>query len=370
MKKLFAIGSLLFLVCLTSACQRQVQTASDSEKPLPGEKTPIKKAPVVKPPPSDIDPFFQRTKKLNSPYGPTRITRNILEDKAGNIWFATWEGIVRYDGSSFTNLTNKEGLRGYRTFSILEDQKGIIWFGTIGAGLYRYDASEVRNGKSGFTNLTTENGLVNNDIQCMYEDQKGNLWLGTRNGLSCYDGHTFRNFTKEDGLPDADLNSIIEDESGNLWLGARGEASVYDGQKFTRLLREGGQNFINVRSIIKDKKGNIWLGGNDGLWYYEDKTFVKLDPDFIGYLFEDSQGNLWVSKSTPDNSYQMGLYHYDAQQLPPTPTTASNQIANPQGQVFGITEDSKGNIWFGTERGAGRFDGVTFEYFRDHSTDE
>lgn len=365
MKNLFQIGSFLLLFYTTTACQRQVQTSSDLEQvPL------VEKAPVAEEPPADIDPFFQRSTKLNSPYGPTRITRNILEDKAGNIWFATWQGIIRYDGNSFTNLTNKEGLRGYRTFCILEDQKGIIWLGSIGAGVYRYDAKEAANGKSGFTNLTTEDGLVNNDIQCMYEDQKGNLWLGTRNGLSCYDGHTFRNFTKEDGMPDTDMNSIVEDESGTLWLGARGEASTFDGQKFSRLTRDWVEPFINVRTIIKDSKGNIWLGGQDGLWSYDGITFSQLDSNFTGYHFEDSHGNLWVSSSTPSNTYEMALYRYDAQQLPPTSTTTRTQVTNPRGQVFGITEDSNGNIWFGTESGAGRFDGKSFEYFREPDTGE
>src|SRR3984957_9514162 len=124
-------------------------------------------------------------------HGPKWITRNIIQDTKGNIWIAAFDGIFRYDGKSFTNITSK--VSSARFFSVLEDSKGNLWFGSIGSGVYCYD------GKS-FTNFTTGDGLINNRVSCIYEDKAGNIWFGTENGASCYDGKSFRNFTTKDGL--------------------------------------------------------------------------------------------------------------------------------------------------------------------------
>ncbi|MFK7934451.1 MAG: two-component regulator propeller domain-containing protein, partial [Saprospiraceae bacterium] len=56
---------------------------------------------------------------------PSAITRNIIEDSHGNIWFATFAGVIKYDGATFTNVT--AGVSESRFFSILEDKKGNLW---------------------------------------------------------------------------------------------------------------------------------------------------------------------------------------------------------------------------------------------------
>lgn len=113
-----------------------------------------------------------------------------LQDKDGNIWFSNWGGAYRYDGTSFTSFTKKEGLHGGVT-RIMEDKNGNLWFGgDAGAGLSMYD------GKS-FTRFTTEHGLINNSIWSILEDKTGNIWVGTRaTGLSLYDGKTFVTYSE------------------------------------------------------------------------------------------------------------------------------------------------------------------------------
>ena len=69
--------------------------------------------------PSHDDPYFTEVKTVNSINSPSSITRNMIQDRQGHIWFATWEGIIRYDGNTFVNFTNKEGLRRFRTFTCL-----------------------------------------------------------------------------------------------------------------------------------------------------------------------------------------------------------------------------------------------------------
>lgn len=103
------------------------------------------------------------TKDLTTFRGPNNIVRAIRQDRKGNIWITSWEGIYKYDGKSFTNITST--VSSARFFSVLEDSKGSLWFGSIGSGVYYYD------GKS-FKNFTTRDGLLNNDVHSIYEDKK------------------------------------------------------------------------------------------------------------------------------------------------------------------------------------------------------
>ncbi|HMQ63732.1 MAG TPA: two-component regulator propeller domain-containing protein [Flavilitoribacter sp.] len=304
---------------------------------------------------SEKDPYFVETEAISSPYGPTSITRNIMQDRNGKIWLATWEGIIQYDGKSFTNLTNKEGLRRFHVFSVLEDSKGNLWFGTIGAGVYRYD------GKS-FTNFTTREGLAYDNVISIYEDKSGNIWFSTAGGASCFDGKSFRNITTDQGLTNNDVNVVAEDKTGKFWFGTRGYACFYDGKTFTRFTNAEGAPFENVRSIIQDTKGNIWLGGNDGLWRYDGSSFTNFTKNFVGYIYEDSKGNIWTS-SNDGNMETWVLSRYDALPLP-SGIAPATRIKTEKGMYFGISEDRDGGIWLGTLNGVYRYDGKTFNSFK------
>ena len=58
---------------------------------------------------------------------PSRITRKIRKDKEGNLLFAAYEDIIRYDGVSFTNFKKEEGFGSYDAFDVWEDKNGSIW---------------------------------------------------------------------------------------------------------------------------------------------------------------------------------------------------------------------------------------------------
>ena len=64
------------------------------------------------------------------------VSVTILEDSHGNLWFGTWHnhggGVSMYNGETFTNFTEKEGLSNNNVRSILEDSHGNLWFGTEG----------------------------------------------------------------------------------------------------------------------------------------------------------------------------------------------------------------------------------------------
>jgi ligand-binding sensor domain-containing protein len=290
--------------------------------------------------------------------GPNNITRNIIQDRKGNIWVAAFDGIFRYDGKSFSHMTSK--VSSARFFSLLEDRKGTLWFGSIGSGVYYYD------GKS-FQNFTTKQGLVNDEITCIYEDKAGNIWFGASGGASRFDGKSFRNYTINGEGMNEDrtgksfserqpygVNSIIEDKRGIFWFITSGHTFVYDGKTFTKVTNNLGKPFINVRSIIEDKKGNLWLGGQDGLWRYDGITFTNVTENFVGYVYEDKKGNIWTSSLSAN---PWALSRYDEKFLYSNKPTVM-EIKSNEGMIFGILEAYDGSIWFGTLNGVYRYNGI------------
>jgi ligand-binding sensor domain-containing protein len=299
---------------------------------------------------------ISESKDIDITNSPKSITRTIKQDRNGNIWFATWEGIIQFNGNSFTNITSS--VSKSRFFSVLEDRRGNFWLASIGSGVYYYD------GKT-FENFTTKEGLANNRVTSIYEDKKGDIWFGTEGGVSRYDGKTFQNFTTNEGLTDNDINTIIEDSTGKFWFGTRGDICFYDGKSFAKLTNKEGKTFKNVRHIIEDKNGGIWLGGNDGLWRYDNSTFTNFAQKFVGYIYEDKKGNIWTS-SESTNIQGWALSRYDGTTLTNEKATVT-EIKAEQGMFFGILEDSDGIIWFGTLNGVYRYDGNTFRDFKDNA---
>lgn len=313
------------------------------------------------------DNIKSESKDVNTFLGPASITRAIKQDKKGNIWMAAFDGVFRYDGTSFTNVTST--VSSARFFSVLVDRKGNLWFGSIGSGVYYYDGTTFRN-------FTTDHGLVNNEIHCIYEDKAGNIWFGVSGGASRYDGKSFRNYMMNGDTmseertgktfpnlqrPPNEVTSIIEDKKGKFWFSTRGNSFVYDshlpeGQAFT-IVTHDGIPFKNVRWIIEDKKGTIWLGGPDGLWRYNGSAFTNFSKKFVGYIYEDKKGNIWTSSERANN--QWVLSRYDEKSLAKNETKATEINPN-EGMLFGILEVNDGSIWFGTLNGVKRISSIAY----------
>lgn len=303
---------------------------------------------------------------------PSSGVFDIKQDRKGNIWIATNDGVYGYDGRSFSNITGK--VSSARFISVLEDRKGNFWFASLGSGVYYYD------GKS-FRNFTTGDGLASNRVFCMYEDRAGNIWMGTNDGASRYDGKSFRKFkvkdvpapagadsvhvsTYQNRLPENswlhnDIHTIIEDKTGKLWFGTRGNTFIYDGKTFTTLTDKNGKAFKNVWRIIEDRKGNIWFG-EDGLWRYNGSTFTKINPTGAGVIVEDKKGNILASSGG-------SIFRYDEQSLSdkkPHVTEIKTKHEGLRNLPFGILGANDGSIWFASEGGVSRYNGKTITDFK------
>lgn len=291
-------------------------------------------------------------KEANTSKVPMSMVRNVKQARNGDILIASYLGVFRYDGISFTNLTSKISSPRFSSFwDVLEDRKGNLWFGTKDSGVYYY------NGKS-FQHFTTKDGLASNQAFHIYEDKTGNIWFGA----SRYDGKSFRTFTTKDGFLSNSIRLILQDKTGKLWFGAGGNTLIYDGKTFTTLTNKDGKAFKNVGCIIEDKKGNILFSDVDGLWRYDGSTFTKISERGAYAIIEDKKGNIWTSSGN-------SILRYDQQSLfNIKPTVKEIKVSGGNTFLLGILEANDGSIWvgaLGSKSGLYRYDGKTITDFKN-----
>lgn len=335
---------LIFIFILNLACQGQVKM--EQKKSTAVDPNIIKFPIGIQNKPAD--PYFIEIKDTSRIQGPQVITRNILQDQKGNIWFASYQGLIRFNGETYSNLTNELGLLRYRFFSLLEDKNNTLWAGTVGNGVYHYDGEIFRN-------FTTIDGLSDDKIECMLQDNMGKIWFGTGNGLSSFDGKTFANFKVSPTSLDNDIHSIVQDKEGKMWVGTSGSLFIFDGEKFALVENKDGKTYKNVRIIMRDNIGNIWFGGNDGLNVYDGKRIINFMTNFIGNLLQDSKGTIWISASQQNNTGKMVLHKYTHLPNPSLGDLSEiKQIRIGEGLIFGFCEDKDGNLWYGTTEGSSK----------------
>ncbi|MCP4610030.1 MAG: response regulator, partial [Planctomycetes bacterium] len=314
-----------------------------------------------------------RFERISIEQGLSQITiMGILQDKQGFMWFATQEGVNKYDGYQFTVYRNEpdnnKSLRHNYVRTILEDSGGNIWIGTNGGGLSKFD----RKAEALTHYLNQEDNprsISNNYVYSIFEDDAGSMWIGTDGGLNKLDQKTgiFTHYMHQADNPKSisqnEVRSIFEDSKGNLWIGTEGGGlNRFDRikQTFTSYLNQPDNPMSlsnnTVRSIFEDSKGNLWIGTyGGGINRFDRKTEVftqylhqpdnprSLSDNSVFSIYEDGGGTMWIG--TKD-----GLNKFDRDAG--TFTIYKNQPDNPQSlsdnSVYSIFEDVGGNLWIGT----------------------
>ncbi len=365
------ICTLLFVLATIAPCKGQDQT--HSPKNNEGE-------PSTTPPKQSVN--MEGAKEAIT-YGAGDIVTSGLLDRTGNLWFGTTtEGVYRYDGKSFANFTEREGLCSNEVWSMLEDTDGIIWFGTAD-GLCSYD------GKT-FTHVPLpwdgENDLWGklcnpNQVTSMLQDKNGFYWLGTCGGGAYrYDGKTFISFLsatgqiQSDGLHHNVVKSMLEDTAGNIWFTSltHGGVSRYDGESLTHFTAKDGLNDDMVFASILDHTGNIWFGciqsKGGGLYRYDGKSFTNftkedgLCDNFVMSFFEDRTNKLWIGTGSGICIYDPSGSHSPEGKVFTPFLPADEDLA--LGDIRFFVEDKANNVWFGGRYGVlYRYDGKTITEF-------
>ncbi|OOQ59551.1 ligand-binding sensor domain-containing protein [Mucilaginibacter pedocola] len=150
---------------------------------------------------------------------PAKSFWTIHRDSKGKLWFGTrGAGLVSLDAqqTAFSIVPGQQKLVNHDFGSISSDTKGNVWIATIGDGVYKY------NGKS-FEQYGNRNGIRSNNPYFIFCDKADNIWIGTNNGIDRFDPvkHTTISYTKSDGFMgiETNQNAIYQSASGDLWIG-------------------------------------------------------------------------------------------------------------------------------------------------------
>lgn len=112
--------------------------------------------------------------------------RSILQDSIGYMWFATQDGLNRFNGIEFTNYghSSENGGNSYMNIVTIcrHQDNNQIWVAST-EKLYLFDSWEE---KFSVFDKQTEDGASVNSVFGMAYDNDGQLWIGTTNGLFVY----------------------------------------------------------------------------------------------------------------------------------------------------------------------------------------
>ena len=205
--------------------------------------------------------------------------KSILVDKSGNIWVGTMGGVFRYipsaDSTGGQCFSLFDLLPPIHVEGIMEDKNGNIWFASSNKGVFRYDGKSI-------ININEMEGLGDNYAGGMAQDKSGNIWFISKTGICKFDGKTFTEFTSKDGIGGTEIWGIFIEESGIIWITARGSTTRFDPsvpitnrKAFTVFTVKDGLNCC-VQSMYQDRLGNMWFGTGQGLYRFDGIRFYQV----------------------------------------------------------------------------------------------
>ena len=286
---------------------------------------------------------------------------SIVSDARGFLWFATGEGLSRFDGFGFANQTESTGLPHGIINQMIIGRHGNYWLATEG-GLVRFRPDLPPSNPDRMAVIRPNGKAKTAEILALLEDRNGKLWCGTDAGLYAIEDTASRTSELVEvraGLPgvswgDSEVSTLAEDAEGGLWIGAV-DGNLYRRQPAGQIARytsfeTGIQE--TVMHLLVDRSGLIWVGRGNSLYRSKPAPhpggngFERLSgqnggppPGRVFDIFESRDGQVWV-----------GMYRCLAQ-FPADGSRAhvwTKENGLPSRGVGALGQDRDGNLWMGT----------------------
>jgi signal transduction histidine kinase/ligand-binding sensor domain-containing protein/DNA-binding response OmpR family regulator len=250
---------------------------------------------------------------------------------------------IRAQDYSFKRLQVEDGLSNNSVVSMLQDNKGFMWFGTKD-GLSRYDGYSFKVFQHEPGNPQS---IGSNFIRCLYE-YNDYLWVGTDTGLFRYNEKTesFQLIEVTRNQPILDVKSHTD---GTLWFSAAGSLYKINGNDTQLKPEKFGQFYIT--NICLTTKGEVFVSSAAELFKYvpENNSFRKLVLNFPGGIVPvittiAAEGNSTILIGTKDHgAFVCTLANQNLQSLLPA---KENPLF-----VRNFLKKGSNELWIGTESG-------------------
>ena len=262
----------------------------------------------------------------------------------------------------FSHRTTKDGLAQDHIVAIVQDRRGFMWFAT-GEGLNRYDGYSFIVYKN---NPSDPGSISHNFIRDVFEDDHGYLWIAAYPAINKFDPTTERSirYVHDPDNPRSfsgdSVESITRDSRGGLWF-ATADTGLdrFDQatETFTNYRNDTDGHFVGrVRRIIEDRRGEIWFVADRGLFHLNLRTGQITRPPAMSkdlaaiHLYEDKDGDLWLLASSP----KAALIRYDrkSERFAEYPLGAGAAILDSSTFI----EDGENGFWVPSSLGLHYFD--------------
>jgi ligand-binding sensor domain-containing protein len=266
--------------------------------------------------------------------------RAIYESSNGILYISVDQsGVAVVGNGSIQWLNKKNGLGADRIHSLREGQDGKMYFGSIGNGLIRYDGVS-------FENISDSNGLSNNTVWALTANRSGSLIIGTWAGLNFYDYGKFISYDRSSGLTDPIVLSIREGQDGKFYFGtAGGGVNVLNSGAFTAISASQGLKDLMVWSIHENNEGLLFGTNNSGIYTYANGIArpVSGNDDLLDkriYSMAQDGGDLYIGN-------RMGVNKYTNK------TMRTLDIGAPwnRGLVYSLFINHEGDLYMATRNG-------------------